>query len=231
MRSRSTVLLVAALLVVAGCTSDAKGRAIPTPTTATRAGRATTAVPGTASPTSTVPTTSAADAPKLPDRYVAEAIPGAQLGRPADLGDGLSITVSHPRIAHDATGPWIEVDVVAENAGSGRATSAPGVQLVCSGLSDGGGNLDGQSYPTGGPLPPGSSTRGTARLVLPGDGRFGDPQLCLYPAYVRVDAASIAGKPVQRRFDLSEALVTELNHEVSRRLCTLAPTGCAPPTT
>lgn len=218
------MIAAASVLLIAGCSSGDGDDAASTSTTVPVASAEATS-------TSTVPavvTTSPEDAPKLPDAYIAEAIPEGVFGEPVDLGNGVTITVSEPSVAHDREHPWVEVDVRATNAAGGPATTAPGVQLVCSGLSKGGGNLTTESYPAGQPLAAGAEATGTAQLVIPGDGGYGDPQRCLFPAYVRIDATTAAGEPVQRRYDVSEALVSSINDLVAERQCEISPTGCSP---
>lgn len=226
------LIITGALLVsgAAGCSSD-DGAA---PATTTRAAASTTATTVAGAPSTSAPgpttTTTPDQAPKLPDRFTAEAIPAAEFGAPVDLGGGLVVTISEPSVANDDQHPWVEVDVVAEVAADGTATAAPGVQLVCSGRSVGGGNLETETYEVNAPMAPGSTVEGTAQLVLPGDEGYGDPQNCLDPAYVRVDSIDASGELVQRRFDVSSALVREINDRVADRQCAIAPSGCAPPT-
>ena len=221
---RIGVIVAAAVILAvgAGCTDGSNG--------ATKAVTTTPDTAAAASSTQVATTTTTPDqAPVLPDRIVAEAIPAGEFGTAIDLGGGLSVTIGDPRVEHDDEHPWVEVPVEAVLAASAPGTVAPAVELVCSGLTEGGGNLDGESYRAGAPIAPGGTVKGTAQLVLPGDGGFGDPSQCLDPAYVRVEATDSDGTVVLRRLDVPSSLVAEINELVVARSCEIAPSGCAPP--
>jgi hypothetical protein len=60
------------------------------------------------------------------------------LGQAVDLGDGITAVVTGYHVGGDESGPWLEVNVRAENHGAKNATN-PEAAIVCAGSADSGG--------------------------------------------------------------------------------------------
>lgn len=218
---RSKLILVAALLVLAGCSSGGSDAA---PKPSARAGEASTASPPSATPSTTELQLPKDTPPPTQDRLVALQMPSGKLNAPIDLGQGMDVTVSTPKVDHDETGPWLAFEVTAKNR-SNESVPAPDVRFVCLGVLDGGQLLPGGSYRPGALVPPGETQRGTVKALTPGDGRFGDPSYCVAPAYLRIEPAGTRPGPAQRRIDLTKAQVEALNESIFEQKCRLTPSS------
>lgn len=109
-----------------------------------------------------------------------------EIGEDIDLGEGLTVTVQAMRAGGDDLGPWLEVDVRAENRGEEELTN-PELAIVCDGGAETGGWQADSTFDLGDELPAGSFHEGTVHLLLPEDGRYGEPvPECGSPAYVRI---------------------------------------------
>lgn len=109
-----------------------------------------------------------------------------ELGKPVDLGDGTTITLSDPRVAGDEQ-PHIEVEISFMNDSSTTA-QAPLPAIACDGAKDPGGWLAGSEYDAYDDVKPGKTLSGMAQLLVPGDDRIGDatPE-CPAPAFFVVE--------------------------------------------
>jgi hypothetical protein len=121
------------------------------------------------------------------------------IGEETDLGAGLAVTVSEMRPGGDDGGPWLEVDLRVENRG--EDTSNPLVAIACSDSSEEGGWQVDSAYNLFDELPASTFNEGTINLLLPGDGRSGEPvPTCSAPAVVRVTpndgSITIGGVPL-----------------------------------
>ena len=140
----------------------------------------------------------------------------ATFGVPAAIG-GLKITASDPVIGTDSNGPWLTLNVRAENRSQGDVRT-PQFELRCSGSSSGGSWLETSTFKQGEPVKAGSSNAGTISLLMPGDERLGAPRKpCATPATVVATLLTFdntgAGPPVQKRIGwaVPDELVEQMN--------------------
>jgi hypothetical protein len=130
------------------------------------------------------------------DRALSDAgdsIPGL-LGESIDLGDGVSVTLSDPKVGTRGGGSWLDVAVRAENAGS-LDQGTPALVLVCADGRDEGSWYSDSSYQITDTLPAGSFREGRLFLVTDtGDSGYSgtqtDPPACGTPATVKVWSAN-----------------------------------------
>lgn len=140
------------------------------------------------------------------------------VGEPVDFGDDIRVTVTGMTVGGDDLGPWLAVDVRAENRGDEDASN-PLLAIVCDGSDMEGGWQADSTYDLNGTLPAGSYSEGTVHLLVPGDGRFGEARpTCDAPAVVRVRPNSFTvtltdDKPEEQSADLpiEDALLVSLN--------------------
>ena len=140
----------------------------------------------------------------------------ATFGVPAAIGD-LKITASDPIIGTDGSGPWLTLNVRAENRSRGDVRT-PQFELRCSGSASGGSWLETSTFKQGEPVPAGSSNAGTISLLMPGDERLGAPRRsCATPATIVATLLTFdntgAGPPVQKRvgWTVPDELVDQMN--------------------
>ena len=163
--------------------------------------------------------TKESDAPTQPvDTVRTNAANGtpATFGVPAAIGD-LEITASDPAIGIDGSGPWLTLNVRAENRSQGDVRT-PQFELRCSGSSSGGSWLETSTFKQGEPVPAGSFNEGTISLLMPGDERLGAArESCATPATVVATLLTFdntgAGPPIQKRvgWAVPDELVDQLN--------------------
>jgi hypothetical protein len=145
-----------------------------------------------------------------------EAVDGtpATFGTAAILNE-ISITVTDPAATSDDGGPWLTLNVRAENPTDGELPS-PFFEIHCAGNPDGGGFLGDGTF-SGEPLPAKSFDEGTVELLLPGDGRFGEPRpTCTTPATLIAlpsnGGVTLQGQQVERiAWPIPDAIIAELN--------------------
>jgi hypothetical protein len=140
----------------------------------------------------------------------------ATFGVAAAVGD-LTLTASDPVIGTDESGPWLTLNVRAENR-TQLDVQSPQFEFRCSGSTAGGTWLATSTFVPGQPVLAGSSSEGTLSLVLPGDERLGQPRpSCATPATVVATLLAFdnvgAGPPVQKRvgWAVPDSLVDQLN--------------------
>jgi len=115
----------------------------------------------------------------------ADASTAAEVGESFDFGV-LTVTIQSFKANGDDTGPWLEAAVRVENA-SGEESMVPEFGLVCAGSDEVGGWQADSTLSMGESLPPKSFEEGMFSLLIPGDGRYGDPvPECATPAVVQV---------------------------------------------
>jgi hypothetical protein len=115
------------------------------------------------------------------------AVEGEQgaFGEPVDVGD-VSITLSDPVVGGDQGGPWLQVVVRVENR-SDKAVGFVDAHIYCAGNDEGGGWLAGSTFDLLAGIPPETFDDGDLLLLLPGDGRYGEPRPdCSTPAHIVV---------------------------------------------
>lgn len=137
----------------------------------------------------------------------------AQLGEKIDLGSGLSIIVSDPKIGGDDLGPWIDVQARAENSGKEDANN-PTLSIICEGNTEEGSWQIDSTYSLMDSLPSGSFNEGRVNLLAPSDGRYGEPvPACKSPALIRVTKSSIIVDDSSVAIDipLPDDLIQQLN--------------------
>ena len=91
------------------------------------------------------------------------------IGEVGELGD-TKVTVSNPVVGGDELGPWLTVDVRAENPSDDVGVWF-NFHITCAGSDDEGGWQVGSTFDQNTPLPAGSFDEGTMVLLLPGDAR------------------------------------------------------------
>lgn len=141
-------------------------------------------------------------------------------GTPATFGTiatlaGVAITASDPVANSDESGPWLTVTVHAENPTDGDLPS-PFFAVHCAGVPDGGGFLASSTFSSDG-LPAKSFDDGHVDLLLPGDGRFGEPRpTCSTPAVLVAvpsnGGVTFDGQPSDSlAWPIPDAVIDELN--------------------
>jgi hypothetical protein len=146
----------------------------------------------------------------------AEAAVDATLGELVEFANGQTMTVADMRLGGDDGGPWLEVDARIENP-SEDDQRTPVYAIICAGSPDPGEyQADSTLYQLE-ELPSGSFREGTIHLLLPGDGRFGEPTPeCAGPAVVRAtvevlnDEGLVEANPTVD-VPIDDALLAELN--------------------
>ncbi len=109
------------------------------------------------------------------------------VGELADTGYGARVGVMGFAVGGDDAGPWLETDIRVEAVEEGAAV--PTMGIVCGGNTELGGWQAGSTIEQAAAVPTGSFDEGTVNLLLPGDGRYGEPiPACEGPAFVQIDA-------------------------------------------
>jgi hypothetical protein len=140
----------------------------------------------------------------------------ATFGVPTKAGD-LRITASDPVIESDADGPWLTLNVLAENR-SPNDVQSPLFELRCSGDPTGGAWLPTSTFKAEETVASGSSAEGKMSLLIPGDVRDGNARrTCAMPATVVARLLAFdnegSGQPVRVKVEwaVPDELVAELN--------------------
>jgi len=135
----------------------------------------------------------------------------ASIGGPAiEYVDGVTVEIRSVTVGGDAGGPWLEVDVRTENRGDD--TNNPNVRIVCGGNPEEGGWQASSTFDLFAALPQSTFNDGTVHLLLPGDGRFGEPIAgCAEPAVIRVSPTVTFGGQGIVDFAIPAQTVIELN--------------------
>jgi hypothetical protein len=108
------------------------------------------------------------------------------LGKFGDLSDDTRVSVTAMKVGGDDLGPWLEVSIRFENAAKVDA-AVPVTGIVCKGSAEPGENQAGSTLDSGDPVPAGSFKEGVLNLLVPGEGRTGEPvPVCDGPAFVQV---------------------------------------------
>lgn len=138
----------------------------------------------------------------------------ANLGDTAEFGNGLSITFDAPFVGGDDLGPWIEIATRFDNRNTDIDAQYPNVGIVCVGSTDEGGYQAGSTRLFGDPVPAGSFLEGKLHLLLPGDGRYGEPvPPCTTPAVIRVSLLTYSDDDTAVvDFALPNAVIDEINN-------------------
>lgn len=114
-------------------------------------------------------------------------------------------TVSGFDVGGDDGGPWLATTVRVENATEASA-GFPSFELACAGSVEQAGLQAGSVSSGGKPVPGGSFVAGDLLLLIPGDGRFGEPvPECAGPAFVR------AGTGQGSQWEVPADVLAELN--------------------
>lgn len=147
------------------------------------------------------------------DQVIGGRIDQYQLGDTAEFGNGLTISLDAPTVSGDDMGPWIEIVSRIENRNPTIDAQYPNVAIVCSGSTEEGGYQIGSTVLFGDPVPAGSFLDSRLHLLLPGDGRYGEPiPTCTTPAVVRVSLLTYEdGDTPVVDFVLPDAVVDEVN--------------------
>lgn len=147
-----------------------------------------------------------------------EALEGAKkvsFGTPFETEPGMTVTVTNPVVGGDEDGPWLGVQVRAENR-SGEGISAPSVRIRCAGSTESGSTLsDDGTYEDGADVPSGSFSEGPASLTLPGDGRYEETWTpCATPAVIWIEPYFNMSDEGTAYIPLSDSVVAELNAKI-----------------
>jgi hypothetical protein len=126
------------------------------------------------------------------------------LGKPADLGDGISAVVSTMTLGGDSRGSWLQIKLKVDNRGPAVVTN-PQAGIFCAADPRAGGWQAQSTYRRYDQLAPGNSSEGTLNLLLPGDDRGGGTLSlpCSTPAVVRVyrlDGGTTMELPISEEF-------------------------------
>jgi hypothetical protein len=113
-----------------------------------------------------------------------------EMGSGTEVGDA-TITLSNPAVDGDDFGPWLEVTVRIENHSD--ETLAPfEFGILCSGSDEEGGAQAEGTLPWAAEIPAGTFDEGTVHLLLPSDGRYGEPRPdCVTPAVIEVEQTGV----------------------------------------
>jgi hypothetical protein len=143
-------------------------------------------------------------------------------GEPAEMGaettDGHVIAVaSNPRVGGDDAGPWMEIDLRIENS-TDEAVQFYNTGIVCSGNDEVSGTVIGGTLDGIGGLPPQSFDEGSQFVLLPGDGRYGEPiPPCQAPAVLRIEVIGEDGfvPDVALTWAIPDEIIAEMNAAIS----------------
>ena len=109
-----------------------------------------------------------------------------ELGEPFELAAGLTIAVTAMEVGGDDAGPWLAVTARVENRTTDEL-SVPAMAILCDGSAEEGGWQAGSTLALYDSLPSGSFLEGVVHLLLPYDGRYGEPRAeCAEPAVVKI---------------------------------------------
>jgi len=100
----------------------------------------------------------------------------ADLGETFDLAPGLTVVVQDMSVGGDSGGPWLAVSARIENRTTDEL-SVPAMAIICDGSADDGGWQIDSTLSLYDTLPSGSFAEGTAHLLVPDDGRYGEPRI------------------------------------------------------
>ena len=110
----------------------------------------------------------------------------AELGEPFELAAGLTIAVTAMEVRGDDAGPWLAVTARVENRTTDEL-SVPAMAILCDGSAEEGGWQADSTLALYDSLPSGSFLEGVVHLLLPHDGRYGEPRAeCAEPAVVKI---------------------------------------------
>lgn len=137
---------------------------------------------------------------------VMEASPQASpLGQMLDIDSSSRFTVTEIRVGGDDYGPWLEVDVRGE-AAKDAGFLPYAIAIRCTSSAETGGWQADSTVSPGQEIPKGAYLEGTFNLLLPGDGRYGEPvPECTPPAFIEV------GSSPSGWFAIPAQLVDQLN--------------------
>lgn len=117
----------------------------------------------------------------------------ADLGEPFELAPGLSVLVTAMEVGGDSGGPWLALSARVENRTTDEL-SVPAMAILCDGSSEEGSWQADSTLALWDSLPSGSFLEGTVHLLLPNDGRYGEPRVeCADPAVVRISTWTMSG--------------------------------------
>jgi hypothetical protein len=127
--------------------------------------------------------------------------------------DGTTVLVSGAVVSGDDGGPWLAAEVRIENPSETNIQFVD-VGIVCAGNDETGGWQAGSTLDLNAGIPAGTFDEGTVNLLLPGDGRFGEPiPDCATPAALRITPVPdpMTGTEVPAVVQLPDELVARLN--------------------
>lgn len=127
------------------------------------------------------------------------------LGELVDTGYGVRAGVLAFSVGGDDGGPWLVAETRVEGLDEGG--SVPNMGIVCAGGTELGGWQADSTLQLATDVPAGSFDEGSVHLLLPGDGRYGEPiPECAGPAFVEID--TIDGPAV---VEVPATVLAELN--------------------
>lgn len=188
---RRSPLVVVLVLTVAACSDDTGGA-------------------------STEPNTALAPAAEeAAEQATAEATP---LGQMVDTDENSRFTITGYTVDGDEAGPWLNAQVRGE-AATAAGTVPYTIAIRCASSTDTGGWLARSTVALSQEIPAGSFVEGTVGLLLPGDGRFGEPITpCETPAVVIIEAENEAS------WAIPDDVIAELNAKAEQYNATLGAT-------
>lgn len=139
-------------------------------------------------------------------------------GEPVQMGaettDGhVTAVASNPRVGGDESGPWLEVDLRIENP-TDEAVQFFNTGMLCSGNDEVSGTVRGGTLEGAAGIPAQSVDEGSEFVLLPGDGRYGDPiSPCTTPAVLRIEVIGEDGfvPDIALTWTIPDEIVAELN--------------------
>ena len=135
----------------------------------------------------------------------------ADLGETFELAPGLTVVVQDMSVGGDSGGPWVAVSARIENRTTDEL-SVPAMAITCNGSPDEGGWEADSTLPLYDTLPSGSFAEGTAHLLLPNDGRYGEPRIeCAGPAVVKISTWTMAAGDRDAVVEIPADVLAELN--------------------
>ena len=135
----------------------------------------------------------------------------AELGEPFELAAGLTIAVTAMEVRGDDAGPWLAVTARVENRTTDEL-SVPAMAILCDGSAGEGGWQAGSTLALYDSLPSGSFLEGVVHLLLPYDGRYGEPRVeCADPAVVKISTWVASAGDRDAVVEIPADLVAALN--------------------
>lgn len=129
-------------------------------------------------------------------------------GEGGDVG-GLTVTVEGVSMGGDDGGPWLVADVTVENR-TDADVQGLAMAIVCAGSDEEGGWQAGSTLDLNAVFPAQTADSGTVHLLVPGDGRFGEPRpVCEPPAAIVAQPWTAPAEPVA--WPIGPAVVDEFN--------------------